>query len=157
MAKRVRLHELKTHSESFLAVSKWVKTAELRKLDRDYRVGDYLLLKEYTSGEYTGDTLLVRITHILDTREYGLQSGYGMLSFTIPSGVNWLMVRHKSTGDIGRVALEEFKLTQDHSVVNVTWTADATATPKPTSMSLLKAEKFFAHGELLHRADIVKP
>jgi hypothetical protein len=153
---RVRLHELKINREHFRVVAEGVKTAELRKLDRDYRLEDYILLKEYNQGEYTGNELLIQISHILTTTEHGLQNGYGMLSFVIPEGVNKIMVRHKSSGAIGRIDLEHFRLPTDY-VVNVTWAADITSTPKPYEVNALRIEKFFVHSEILHRADIIEP
>lgn len=61
------IHELKTWPEYFQAVWNNEKTFEVRKNDRDYKVGDKLVLREYdpTSG-YTGSGLVVHVTYILD-------------------------------------------------------------------------------------------
>jgi hypothetical protein len=40
-----RQHELKTDPEAFDAVASGAKTFELRRNDRDYQVGDVLVLK----------------------------------------------------------------------------------------------------------------
>ncbi|EAH2686743.1 DUF3850 domain-containing protein, partial [Listeria monocytogenes] len=42
-----KLHELKTMSEYFAAVAEERKTFEIRKNDRDFKIDDYLLLKEF--------------------------------------------------------------------------------------------------------------
>lgn len=59
-------HELKTWPEYFQAVWNDEKTFEVRKNDRDYKVGDKLVLREYdpTNG-YTGSGLVVHVTYIL--------------------------------------------------------------------------------------------
>lgn len=57
------------------------KRAELRKDDRGFRVGDNLMLREWTGKEYTGRRVIVRVTHILrNAPEYGLQDGFCILS-----------------------------------------------------------------------------
>ena len=47
------VHELKILPEYFEAVDSLHKQFELRKNDRDYKVGDFLLLKEFEEGTYT--------------------------------------------------------------------------------------------------------
>jgi hypothetical protein len=42
----------------------------VRKNDRDYKVGDYLELKEFTNGDYTDRSILVQITYVLDNPNY---------------------------------------------------------------------------------------
>ena len=79
--KKMRVHELKILPEYFQAVWNEEKRCELRKDDRDYRVGDWLILREFDGAKYTGSGLLMQITHILrDCPEYGLQDGYCILS-----------------------------------------------------------------------------
>ena len=74
-------HELKIKPEYFQAVWEGKKKAELRKDDRDYNVGDVLILYEWNGEEYTGSAIAVRVTHILrDCAEYGLADGYCILS-----------------------------------------------------------------------------
>lgn len=69
-------HELKTWPEYFQEVKSGKKTFEIRKNDRDFKVGDILVLKEWKCkghnqvmpnelvGEYTGDELRMRVTYI---------------------------------------------------------------------------------------------
>jgi len=74
-------HTLKTDSEVFWAVYKGKKTHEIRFNDRDFHVGDELVLKEtrHTGEEmkagksliYTGGTIIARVTHVLRGPIYG--------------------------------------------------------------------------------------
>ena len=65
------IYELKQHPQYFEDVLKGNKTFEVRKMDRDYRVGDLLALNEYDpySG-YTGRCCLVYVDYIMDEQEY---------------------------------------------------------------------------------------
>lgn len=78
----VTRHALKTLPEYFWAVVRGDKTYELRRDDRDFRVGDLIELHEWMPrGGYTGRTYAAEITHILrDAREYGLMDGFCILS-----------------------------------------------------------------------------
>ena len=58
-------HELKTLPKYFKAVKEGIKTFEVRKDDRNYQVGDILILQEYAEGKYLIDTYQVKITYIL--------------------------------------------------------------------------------------------
>ena len=75
-------HKLKIKSEYFSAVINKTKTAEIRyNNDRNYQVGDILILNEIDSlGNFTGNKCSVIVTHVLDDNQY-LQTGYVMLSF----------------------------------------------------------------------------
>lgn len=73
-------HDIKIYPEFFSAVCTGVKRAELRKNDRDYRVGDTLHLMETPRGSchQTGEFINVKITHIADIGEW--IPGYVLLS-----------------------------------------------------------------------------
>lgn len=73
-------HELKIYPDFFSAVCTGVKRAELRKNDRDYRVGDTLHLLETPRGSChsTGEFINATITHIADVGEW--MPGYVLLS-----------------------------------------------------------------------------
>lgn len=74
-------HELKIRPGYFGPLKAGRKTAELRKDDRNYQVGDILHLREYDNGKYTGRCISVDVTHVLrNCEEYGLMSGYCILS-----------------------------------------------------------------------------
>ena len=74
-----RYHELKTNTVPFFALFTKEKTAEFRKNDRNFKVGDTLILKEYDPlTAYTGLYLLRKVTHV--QTGYGIPDGYAMLS-----------------------------------------------------------------------------
>lgn len=64
-------HGLKIWPEYFSAVKEGIKTFEYRLNDRNYKVGDTLVLKEYLSEskEYTGREVLVVVTYILPIQD----------------------------------------------------------------------------------------
>jgi hypothetical protein len=82
------VHHVKSWPYLFEAVIQGVKRHELRKNDRDYRVGDILVLREYSpdSGEYTGRQYAVEVTYITSTERpcaisgSALSDGYCILS-----------------------------------------------------------------------------
>lgn len=81
--RRPQTHELKILPEYFNEVTSLNKQFELRKDDRDYQVGDFLLLKEFADGEFTGRTFgCVQIRYILrNCSEYGLMDGYCIIGW----------------------------------------------------------------------------
>lgn len=74
-----QIHDLKTLPEYYAAVEKGIKTYELRFDDRNYAVGDMLILREWENGKYTGRRLTATITHILKDFA-GLTDGWAVLS-----------------------------------------------------------------------------
>ena len=77
-------HKLKITSQYFYDVCYCNKRFELRKDDRDYKVGDTILLEEYEDGHYTGRCFLPDrpIHYILrNCPEYGLKKGYCILGW----------------------------------------------------------------------------
>lgn len=75
----LKIHELKILPEYFGAVADGTKKAEYRYNDRDFKVGDVLVLKEWTCTGYTGRRACFKITHILEG-VYGLPEGWAILS-----------------------------------------------------------------------------
>lgn len=73
-----RIHHLKTWPIPFTAVKELCKTFEIRINDRDYSVGDLLILQEYlpTNGQYTGKEVERVVTYIADGEHFGLQKGF---------------------------------------------------------------------------------
>lgn len=85
-------HELKTWSEYFQQIKSGEKKFELRKNDRDYRVADTLILKEFIpkgynqamphilEGEYTGEQVTVKVSYMFSGLPtgvpFGLSNGY---------------------------------------------------------------------------------
>ena len=70
------IHQLKTHPQYFDKVKTGEKTWELRKNDRNFEVGDTLILRRYCPDkkEYTGEALEVYVPYIL----YGANSCAGL-------------------------------------------------------------------------------
>ncbi len=64
------IHKLKTRPEYFKAVSADEKKFEIRKNDRDFNVGDFLVLREYAENAYTGKQAIFKITYILADPEF---------------------------------------------------------------------------------------
>ena len=72
------IHELKIQSEYFVAVNNKTKTFEIRKNDRDFKVGDKILLREIDScGRYTGRSAWRKIIYITD---YAQQENYVVMA-----------------------------------------------------------------------------
>ncbi|MCE5270783.1 DUF3850 domain-containing protein [bacterium] len=82
------VHELKCWPEFFEEIRDGRKTCDLRKDDRHYRVGDNLLLQEWSPEieKFTGRQLIVQVTHILDEPKWGLQPGWVALSIKAVEG-----------------------------------------------------------------------
>lgn len=83
------VHDLKTEPLPFKSVVSGDKRVELRKNDRDFRVGDTLRLREYYSNckKYSGRLAEVTISHI--QTGFGLKHDYVALSckgLWIPAG-----------------------------------------------------------------------
>lgn len=74
----MKTHELKILPKYFKDVVDGYKKFELRKNDRDFQIGDSLLLKEF-DGDYTGESIQVVITYILFGGDYGLDKDYVIL------------------------------------------------------------------------------
>ena len=76
------IHELKILPKYFEQVWLENKNFELRKNDRDYKVGDYIRLLEFNNGTYTVRECSRKILYILrDCSEYGLIDGFVILSY----------------------------------------------------------------------------
>jgi hypothetical protein len=74
-------HELKTLPQYFKEVSKGNKTWELRENDRNFQVGDILILQEYDLDKgYTGDEYRAKVKYIFHGGKYGLDKDYCIMS-----------------------------------------------------------------------------
>ena len=75
------VHELKILPEYFEQVKNGNKTFEIRKDDRNYETLDYLYLREYWMGRYTGREAMKQVKYILkDCPDYGLKKGFVILA-----------------------------------------------------------------------------
>ena len=75
------VHYLKIKPEYDKDVQCGLKTFELRKNDRDFQVGDILMLiKLDGKGNETDQVIRKKVTYILkDCPQYGLKEGYAIL------------------------------------------------------------------------------
>lgn len=90
----MKIHELKTDANVFDQVADRWKGFEIRFNDRDFKIGDYLLLKKtsYTGTEmkagkpliYLGQELLVRVRYIMHGPQYGLAEKWVIMAITEP-------------------------------------------------------------------------
>ena len=69
-------HSLKILPKYFNAVVSGDKTFEIRKNDRNFQIGDKLILKEWDDGGYTGKIIKKEITYILDDDSGYVLQGY---------------------------------------------------------------------------------
>lgn len=76
------VHQLKTHPDPFSAVLIGIKKHEIRRDDRNFRVGDTLLLREWdpVTGDFTGRESWQVITYKTNGGEWGLPNGLCVLS-----------------------------------------------------------------------------
>ena len=73
-------HELKTYPKYFQETIEGNKLFEIRKNDRDFQVGDVLILKEWDNIKYSGREIGVVVRYVL--RDFiGLQEGYVALGY----------------------------------------------------------------------------
>lgn len=79
----MKTHYLKTWVEYFQAVRRGDKDFELRKDDRDFQVGDVLILEEWDhiNDEHTGDSIDKVVKYKLTGGQFGLEEGYCIMSF----------------------------------------------------------------------------
>jgi len=73
-------HELKTWPEYFEAIASGAKTFEIRENDRDFKVGDILVLEEYNdnSKKYTGRAEVRVITYVSFFRQQSRMAVLGL-------------------------------------------------------------------------------
>lgn len=84
-------HKLKSWTPFFKAIKKGEKMHDLRVDDRNYKIGDILILEEYDPflGEYSGNTCKVVVTYITSDKtpcafsSAVLQKGYCILSLRL--------------------------------------------------------------------------
>ena len=63
-------HNLKIFPQYFEAIKYGEKTFEVRKKDRNYQVGDYLILQEWDGMTCSGREITAKVTYILDDPLY---------------------------------------------------------------------------------------
>lgn len=76
------IHTLKIMTEYFDALVHYGKSFEVRKNDRNFKVGDLLRLREWDdhAHDYTGAEIQVRVTYILHGGQFGIEEGFCVMS-----------------------------------------------------------------------------
>ena len=77
-----KTHELKIKPEYFFAIKSGHKKFELRKNDRNFKVGDQLILCEWDEGNYSGNKICCQIDYILKNHN-GLDKDYAILGISL--------------------------------------------------------------------------
>lgn len=82
--KKYSVHELKSWPTYFKPVADRVKTYEVRRNDRGFKVGDRLWLREWDPSEmeYTGESLVAEVTHALSNYE-GISVGFICMAIVV--------------------------------------------------------------------------
>lgn len=77
-------HELKVWKQYFAMLFCGSKKFEVRKNDRNYKLGDELILREWDEikEEYTGRMLHRRVNYILEGGQFGIEKGYVVMSLS---------------------------------------------------------------------------
>jgi len=103
-----KTHELKVWSEFYDKIASKLKQFEIRKNDRDFKVGDTLILREFIPccecdgsgkvwdagdkadcscpkphGNYTGNRADVSVDYVLHGGKFGIGAGYCVMSITL--------------------------------------------------------------------------
>ena len=83
------IHTLKTWPQPLEAVRAGKKTFEVRKNDRNYKVGDFLILMEWNPEElcFTGNEVDVIVTYILKADDIPNEYGFGLTPGTVIMGI----------------------------------------------------------------------
>lgn len=76
-------HELKTWPGPFADVRSYRKNFEVRKDDRNFQIGDCLILEEWDpdTEKYTGDMARRTVGYKLLGGQFGIEDGYCVLGF----------------------------------------------------------------------------
>lgn len=86
-------HELQVWPACFAAVAAGNKPFDVRENDRNFQVGDQLLLREFEpeTEQYTGQTIPRWISYVLQGGVFGIQDRWCVLGFSdqppIPEGL----------------------------------------------------------------------
>ncbi|GHU95838.1 hypothetical protein FACS1894208_09400 [Clostridia bacterium] len=85
------IHNLKILPKFFEPVRSGAKPFEVRKNDRDYKVGDTVKLWEYDpdTQAYSGLVINAKITYILPGGDYGIHADYCVLGLSNPIAQDW--------------------------------------------------------------------
>lgn len=80
------VHQIRLASMYFNDVVSGKKSFELRKNDRNYKIGDILEMLEFNDGRHTGRTVKAEVTYMLEDYT-GLTEGYCILATKVLEGL----------------------------------------------------------------------
>lgn len=102
-----RVHVLKCDDPYFSFVINGYKLFEVRKNDRDFKTGDWLLLKSPPRPYAESDTCMVKIKYILkdgEAERYGIKKGYCVLGIDPERILFEFLVTNKSETRTGTLS-----------------------------------------------------
>lgn len=78
-------HDLKVIPPYFDDIWSLRKTWEVRKNDRDYQVGDTLILNEFDpeTNDYTSKFVKAKVKYILHGGQFGIEEGYCVMTIDL--------------------------------------------------------------------------
>lgn len=78
----MKTHKLKCWPEPFEAMLNGLKPFEIRRNDRDFKVGDVLIIQEWRPADeqYTGRELLRDVVFMLDNPMFGIKKGFVVMA-----------------------------------------------------------------------------
>lgn len=79
---KFKVHNLKIKPKYFNDVVKGLKTFEVRYNDRNFKVGDIIVLEEFDNRGYTGKYLNCEITYVMDDMEF-MKENYVVLGIRL--------------------------------------------------------------------------
>ena len=111
----MQVHELKTYPQYFEQTLKGKKSFEIRLNDRNFQVGDIVVLKEWDGAEYSGRELTGEIVYILSDDFVGLTKDYVVLSLRFEfsemvTGIGMTTVANKVVDTLSKVDLRWLKM-----------------------------------------------
>ena len=108
----MKSHDLKTDPIPFQASWDGLKDYEIRSNDRDFQVGDHLVLREtkYSGAEMAEGKQLEYTGRVLDREVAHVLSGYGLPEGVVILSVKPIAVFRDSAGDIEESLLSYEKL-----------------------------------------------
>lgn len=93
-------HELKIRPQFFDKVISGEKTFEIRKNDRNFKVGDRIILKEYDNETgFTGRNAVFDITYVMTDTEF-VKKGFAVLGIK-PYSIKEMLERSTDNGKDG--------------------------------------------------------
>ena len=101
MLKEKKCHKIKVWPSYFDSILSGDKTFEVRKDDRNYQVGDSLMLYEWSpeTNDYTGLFAKFNIIYKLNGGEFGIEKGYCCLGIE-PIDANGILLYCRCGGEL---------------------------------------------------------